>query len=102
MKRILFQVLSKPVDEKDCLFIFQRLTEIIIKELWLIRMDPTLESVLKSIPGGNNVINKLTLLLQRPTSNAKVGGTSSVTHVNGELLAPGSAIICNTTNSGFP
>ena len=78
---------------KDCLY------EIVIKESRLTRIDPTLESLLKSIPGGNNVIDKLTLLLQKPTSNAKVGGTSSVTHVNGGLLVPNGAIICNTTNS---
>lgn len=65
-------------------------------------MDPTLESVLKSIPGGNNVIDKFTLLLQNQPapSNAKVGGTvgaSSVTHVTGGLLAP--TIVCNTSQS---
>ena len=61
-------------------------------------MDPTLESILKSIPGGSNVID--TFQNTQLTSNAKVGCTGSVTHVNGGLSAPG-AIICNTSTANL-
>ena len=61
-------------------------------------MDPTLESILKSIPGGNNVID--TFQNTQLTSNAKVGCTGSVTHVNGRLSATG-AIICNTSTANL-
>ena len=62
-------------------------------------MNPTLESVLKSIPSGSDVIDQFTLLCKDQTSRSMVGGVtrgngSVQVNASGRFLAPG-VIICN-------